>query len=192
MTSAPATPAMSPEPIAPDRRLIVRIVGFGVDAERDARTIDAAKNGIVTCATCAIADLAEGDAWAILLNDAPAFRLGVQIGATDDPKLAIEHFRTTVGRAPDHVLAADGSLISPPLPDTTPRHTEVFGSPHAALGDLLLLLTLIPAGLSEIVCNPPIDASAPDWAALGHKAARELIASEHIRLITYHDLEGSP
>ena len=133
MTDAPLIPIGE---IAPQRQVIVRVVGFGVDAERDARTIGAATSGIVTCATCAAADLAEGDAWATLLYDAPQFRLGVQLGAGDDPAIVTDHFNTTVGRTPDHVFAADGSLILPKLADPAARHVEAFGAPRAALGDL--------------------------------------------------------
>ena len=84
-----------------------------------------------------------------------------------------------------------------------PDHAIVnFFGDHIALGDLLLILTSIPEGVSEMMCHPGwtddelrvssgyTDARKMELRALTHPSAREVIESEGIELITFADLGG--
>jgi predicted glycoside hydrolase/deacetylase ChbG (UPF0249 family) len=86
-------------------------------------------------------------------------------------------------RAPDHAIVS-------------------FYDDHATLGDLLLILTSLPEGVSEMMCHPGlvdnalrassgyVDVRETELAALIHPSAREIIETEGIELITFGRLGG--
>ena len=82
------------------------------------------------------------------------------------------------------------------------RSTDVFNGAFydrtSTLADLLLILSNLGAGVTELMCHPGYaegevvsdywEGREHDLAALTHPAVRELIASEGIRLINYGEL----
>jgi predicted glycoside hydrolase/deacetylase ChbG (UPF0249 family) len=86
-------------------------------------------------------------------------------------------------RAPDHAIGS-------------------FYDDHATLGDLLLILTSLPEGASEMMCHPGLvdealrkapgytDRREAELGALIHPSAREVIEAESIELVTFSQLGG--
>jgi predicted glycoside hydrolase/deacetylase ChbG (UPF0249 family) len=75
-----------------------------------------------------------------------------------------------------------------------------FYGDHITLGDLLLILTSLPEGVSEIMCHPGLvdgvlraasgyaEEREAELQALTHPSAREVIEAEDIELITFANL----
>jgi hypothetical protein len=85
-----------------------------------------------------------------------------------------------------------------PLPMMPDRFDDGFYDATATLGDLLLILTNLPEGVTEIMCHPGYADAAldSDYTAkredevktLIHVSVREVIRAEGIDLITFGDL----
>ncbi len=130
-------------------------------------------------------------------------------------------FVKTAGHAPDHLDCHHGCLYQPvglallqslalehnlpirrddaSLPVPKPDHSvQTFYDKTATLGDLLLALTTLQEGSSELMCHPGY--AEPDLIdsyreprtaevnALTHPSVREVIKSEGITLIKFSDL----
>ncbi len=84
------------------------------------------------------------------------------------------------------------------MPD---RYERGFYNKTATLGDLLLMLTGLADGTTELVCHPGYvddgltssyrEKREDELAALTHASAREVIKSEGIALIKFSDLEAA-
>jgi chitin disaccharide deacetylase len=85
------------------------------------------------------------------------------------------------------------------LPTARPDHFEAsFYEATSTLGDLLIILTNLPEGTTELMCHPGYvdERLISDYTTmreaelkvLTHKSAREVIAAEGIELINYRQL----
>jgi predicted glycoside hydrolase/deacetylase ChbG (UPF0249 family) len=90
-------------------------------------------------------------------------------------------------------------LAEDPAPFWPARLERGFYGEHATLGDLLVILTTLPDGVTEIMCHPGyVDDELPDsgyrepreseLACLTHTATLECVKAEYIQLIAFGDV----
>jgi len=103
----------------------------------------------------------------------------------------------SAARQLDEALA--GALAESPAPFWPARLEMGFHGERATLGDLLVILTTLPDGITEIVCHPGyVDDQLADsgyrepreteLACLTHAATLECVKAEGIQLITFGDV----
>jgi predicted glycoside hydrolase/deacetylase ChbG (UPF0249 family) len=90
--------------------------------------------------------------------------------------------------------ALAGVMAAGPAP-RQPDHFDMdFFDETATLGDLLAILTNLPDGVTELMCHPGYTCEHTDSynaqrekevAALTHASTREVIESEHIKLVSF-------
>lgn len=120
-------------------------------------------------------------------------------GISLPPERAVETIHRFFPAAPvEAIRALYEQLVSivaaaPPVrrPD---RFCDAFHAEGATLGDLLVILTNLEPGVTEIMCHPGYAQGLTDGytaprevelAALTHGSTKEVVASEQIKLITF-------
>jgi predicted glycoside hydrolase/deacetylase ChbG (UPF0249 family) len=87
-----------------------------------------------------------------------------------------------------------GVMAAGPAPRQPDYFNMGFFDQTATLGDLLIILTNLPDGITELMCHPGYTCERADSynaqrerevAALTHASAREVIDAEHIKLVSF-------
>lgn len=128
-------------------------------------------------------------------------RSGGTHGPYDDPLHTLRGWIPTLADSAARQVAEElaAVLVESPAPFWPARLEMGFYGERATLGDLLVILTTLPDGITEIVCHPGYaddllagsayrEPRETDLACLTHAATLECVKAEGIQLIAFGDV----